>query len=64
MSATWKVKRSERSSTAAATWLLKSERTREAVTWPITTAKQREDHERQRGRDDGQPPADRDLGEA
>src|SRR3954454_8882627 len=39
LSATWKVKRSERSSTAAATWLLKSERTREAVTWPITTAK-------------------------
>src|SRR3954463_3874185 len=36
---TWKLKRSLRSSTAAATWLLKSERTREAVTCPITTAK-------------------------
>src|SRR3954452_12105302 len=35
----WKLKRSLRSSTAAATWLLKSERTREAVTCPITTAK-------------------------
>src|SRR3954469_24858949 len=35
----WKLKRSLRSSTAAATWLLKSERTRDAVTWPITTAK-------------------------
>src|SRR6476619_3539128 len=36
---TWKLKRSERSSTAAATWLLKSDRTRDAVTWPMTTAK-------------------------
>src|SRR3954469_2504875 len=35
----WKLKRSLRSSTAAATWLLKSARTRDAVTWPITTAK-------------------------
>src|SRR4051812_10764386 len=38
LSMTWKLKRSLRSSTAAATWLLKSERTCEAVTWPITTA--------------------------
>src|SRR3954453_5069985 len=36
---TWKLKRSLRSSTAAATWLLKSARTRDAVTEPITTAK-------------------------
>src|SRR3954468_6821970 len=35
---TWKLYRSLRSSTAAATWLLKSDRTREAVTWPMTIA--------------------------
>src|SRR3954467_6988056 len=34
-----KLRRSDRSSTAAASWLLKSERTRDAVTWPMTTAK-------------------------
>src|SRR3954451_1604642 len=34
-----KLKRSLRSSTAAASWLLKFERTRDAVTWPITIAK-------------------------
>src|SRR5919202_5368028 len=39
MGSTWKAKRSLRSSTAAATWLLKSDRTRDAVTWPMTTAK-------------------------
>src|ERR1700750_2377584 len=35
---TWKLKRSERWSTAAATWLLKSDRTRDAVSWPMTIA--------------------------
>src|SRR3954452_5210669 len=34
-----KLKRSLRSSTAAASWLLKSDRTRDAGTWPITIAK-------------------------